>query len=400
MAGTDSGEKYKHLKKLEEHILTCIACGDCREAVDITSDPKKNGVCVARDHTEGFEPFFSRGKMQIIRSVWENKLELSKDLAEVFYQCPTCKACADTCPYDIDNVGLYEALRAELVDAGCALDGHESMNQTMIDGLNPYGRDNAQKAEWLEKLDFKVKVASDGISDVVYFVGCTAALTPDIQPVAITTAKILKKLGIDFAVYGEKEVCCGSVAMRTGNRKAFNFVASKNKEMFEKNHVKTIITSCAGCYRTLKMDYADILKDLDIEILHSVDFILRIVKERDIPLKHLEMNVTYHDPCHTGRHSGLYEEPRELLEKVAHLTEMDSIKENAKCCGAGGGVKKGFPELSLEIAKSRVKEAEETGAGYLVSICPFCYRNLSDAIKSLGSSIKMIDLLELIEEAL
>ncbi|MFX0102492.1 MAG: (Fe-S)-binding protein [Candidatus Hodarchaeota archaeon] len=400
MADTNTNEKYKHLSKLQEHILTCIACGDCREAVDATSEPRKNGVCVARDHTEGFEPFFSRGKMQIIRSVWENKLELSKELAEVFYQCPTCKACADTCPYDIDNVGLYEALRAELVDAECGLESHYSMNQAMVEQSNPYGRDSKLKAGWVEKLDFKVKNADEGSVNVLYFVGCTASLTDDIQSVAINTAKILHKLGVDFAVFGENEVCCGSVAMRTGDREAFAKVAAKNKELFEKSQVKTIITSCAGCFRTLKIDYAEMLEGLNIEVLHTIEFIKKAIEEKGVALKNLELNVTYHDPCHTGRHSGVYEEPRELLKKVANLTEMESIKENAKCCGAGGGVKKAFPELSLAIAESRVKEAEETGAEYIVSICPFCYRNLSDAIKSLGSSIKMVDLLELIEQAL
>jgi Fe-S oxidoreductase len=79
---------------------------------------------------------------------------------------------------------------------------------------------------------------------------------------------------------------------------------------------------------------------------------------------------------------------------------MKTIKENAKCCGAGGGVKKGFSDLALEIAKSRIKEAEETGVEYLVSICPFCYRNLSDAIKILRSSIKMVDLMELLDQTL
>ncbi|MFX1354022.1 MAG: heterodisulfide reductase-related iron-sulfur binding cluster, partial [Promethearchaeota archaeon] len=91
---------------------------------------------------------------------------------------------------------------------------------------------------------------------------------------------------------------------------------------------------------------------------------------------------------------------RELLNNIANLTEMKTIKENAKCCGAGGGVKKGFPNLALEIAKSRVKETEETGADYLVSICPFCFRNLLDALKALNSSIKMIDLMELINTSL
>jgi len=346
---TEINSKYKHLSKLKDLILQCISCGDCREATDYTMDPPKWGVCVAKEHSTGFEPFFGRGKMQIIRSLWQGKLELSKDMAEVIYQCPTCNACSETCAYDLDNVAFYEALRAELVDAGCGLEAHVPMNKAMVELLNPYQRDNKLKEDWLKTLDFKVKDATTEKADVLYFVGCTAALTPDIQAVAINTAKVLKKLGVDFSVFGEHEVCCGSVAMRTGDRKAFNIVETKNYELIKNAGVKTIITSCAGCYRTLK---------------------------------------------------GVYEEPRELLIKMANLTEMKTIKQNAKCCGAGGGVKKGFPELSLEIAKSRVEEAEETGADYIVSICPFCYRNLSDGIIAVNSNMKMVDLLELIDQAL
>lgn len=392
--------KYKYLNKVEKLIRQCIACGDCREATDYTADPPKFGVCVAKEHSTGFEPFFGRGKMQIIRCIIENKLELSKDLAEVIYQCPTCGACSETCAYDMDNVAVYEALRAELFEAGCGLDGHASMNNAMVKLLNPYGRENSKKGEWIEKLDFKIKDASKETADVLYFVGCTAALTPDIQSVAINTAQVLKKLGVDFSVLGEKEVCCGSVAMRTGDRKAFNFVSEKNVELIKQSGTHTIITSCAGCYRTLKVDYEDLLMETGIEILHTIELILRLLKKRNIQLKNLGLNVTYHDPCHTGRHTGIYEEPREILSQIANITEMKTIKENAKCCGAGGGVKKGFPELSLEIAKSRVQEAEETGADSIVSICPFCYRNLSDGIQALNSSMKMIDLLELINQAL
>lgn len=393
-------EKFKHLAKIGPNVLQCIACGDCREQTDYTGNPPKWGVCVARDHTSGFEPYFGRGKMQIIRSLWQGTLELSKDMAEVLFQCPTCNACSEACAYDMDNVAMYEALRAELVDAGCGLEAHIPMHKAMVELLNPYERDNKLKTQWLEKLDFKVKDASTEQADYLYFVGCTAALTPDIQTVAVNTAKILKKLGIDFSVFGEHEVCCGSVAMRTGARNEFNEVANKNYELFKKSGVKTILTSCAGCYRTLKNDYTDYLEDLGIEVLHTVDFLRKLIQERNIQLKHLGLNTTYHDPCHTGRHCGLYEEPREVLRKVANLTEMKTIKQSAKCCGAGGGLKKGFPELALEIAKSRVQEAEETGAEHLVSICPFCYRNLSDAIKALGSNIIMTDLTELINQAL
>ncbi|MFX1490121.1 MAG: (Fe-S)-binding protein [Promethearchaeota archaeon] len=400
MTEFDPKEKYKHLAKIGPNILQCIACGDCREQTDYTGNPPRWGVCVARDHTSGFEPFFARGKMQIIRSLWQGKLNLSKEMAEVIYQCPTCNTCAEACAYDMDNVALYEALRAELVDAGCGLEAHIPMNKAMVELLNPYERDNKLKAEWLKKLDFKVKDASTEQSEVLYFVGCTAALTPDIENVAINTANILKKLNIDFAVFGEQEVCCGSVAMRTGDRKAFNSVATKNYEMFKKSGIKTILTSCAGCYRTLKKDYADFMEDLGITVYHTIEFLNKYIKENNIELKNLGLKVTYHDPCHTGRHMGLYEEPREILNKITDLTEMKTIKQSAKCCGAGGGVKKGFSELALEIAKSRIKEAEDTGTEYLVSMCPFCYRNLADAIEASGSNLKMVDLTNLINQAL
>jgi len=400
MTEINPNEKYEHLAKLEDIVITCISCGDCREAIDYTAEPKKEGVCVVWEQTPGFEPFFSRGKMQIIRSLWQDKLELSMDMAKVIYQCTTCNACADACSYDMDNSALYEALRAELVDANYALEGHVQMNKAMVELLNPYNRDNVLKGEWLKELNFEIKEATKEKCEILYYVGCTAALTEEIRTVAINTAKVLKELSVDFSVLGENEVCCGSVAMRTGDRNAFNSVAIKNYELFKKSGAKTIITSCAGCYRTLKVDYAEYMEELGIEILHSIELIKNVIEEKNIELKDLGFKTTYHDPCHTGRHIGLYEEPREILNNITKLIEMKNIKNNAKCCGAGGGVKKEFPELSMEIAKSRIREAEATGADYLVSICPFCFRNLSDAIKDLNSDLKMIDLLELINQAL
>ncbi|MHA1271302.1 MAG: (Fe-S)-binding protein [Candidatus Helarchaeota archaeon] len=391
-------EKYKHLANHEKEIFMCISCGDCREAIDITNS--KWGVCVAREHTNGFEPYFGRGKMQIIRSIWENKLNLSEDLAEVFYQCPVCNACSITCAYNFNNAELYEALRAELVDAGFRLSPHISMDQSMAESLNPYGRDNKEKSNWLKMLDFNIKDASLENADILYFVGCTAAFTPEIQTIAINTAKLLRKLNIDFSVFSNNEICCGSVSLRTGYRNTFNSIAKRNYELFKNSGVRAIITSCAGCYRTLKIDYKEILQDLEIPVYHTIEYIHKLMKEKNIELKDLGLKVTYHDPCHVGRHIGLYEEPRELLNKVSSLLEMKTTRENAKCCGAGGGVKKSFSKLSLDIAMSRIEEAEETGADFIISICPFCFRNLNDAIKQLNSKLKMVDLIELINKAI
>lgn len=400
----------KNLNELKDAALSCVQCGQCR----VANWPSKGifYVCPVynTDITPKFDIFFSRGKNVILRGLFWGDLELSQEISDIVGQCTLCGACYEFCfdahneNFDFvthrytDHVKVYEALRADLVEAGFPIESQVPMNKAMVELLNPYERDNKDKLTWTEKLDFEVKDAQNESSDVLYFVGCTAALTPEVQSVAVATAKILKKLGIDFSIFGEKEVCCGSVAMRTGDRKAFNIVAEKNAKLFKEKGIKKIITSCAGCYRTFKKDYGDRLNE--IEVFHSFEYLKNILAQKDIKLKNLDIKTTYHDPCHIGRHMGLYLTPRELLSKISNLTEMKTNCEAAMCCGAGGGVKKGFPELALEMAKNRIKEAEATGASALVSTCPFCYRNLSDAIKELNSNIKMVDLVELILESL
>ncbi|MHA1371372.1 MAG: (Fe-S)-binding protein [Promethearchaeota archaeon] len=403
-------DKLTNLSAVKSAALSCIHCGQCR----VPQWPSKGVYYVCpvykTEFTPKFEPSFARGKNIILKGLLWGDLPLDKEISEIFYQCTLCGGCEDFC-HNAHNdniefanhrwmsmVEVFEALRADLVEAGCALESQAAMNKAMVELLNPYERDNKNKADWLNQLDFKIKDANSKDAEILYFVGCTAALTPQIQRIAIDTAKIFHKLGIDFAVFGANEVCCGSVAIRTGDLKAFNEVADKNAKLFADREIKKIVTSCAGCYRTLKKDYSGRLKG--IEIWHTVEFLEKHFEENNIALNKLDNIVTYHDPCHLGRHMGLYNAPRNILNKIVTLIEMKTNREAALCCGAGGGVKKGFPDLALEISKNRIKEAEETGAKTLVSTCPFCVRNLSDGIKALGSDIEMVDLVELILKAL
>ena len=150
-----------------------------------------------------------------------------------------------------------------------------------------------------------------------------------------------------------------------------------------------------------KRIWKDYAKELDgIEIIHTSEFIQKYLKKHDVKLKKLGTVTTYHDPCHLGRHCDFYEPPREILKQITELKEMSRIKESAMCCGAGGGVKKAFPELAMEISKNRILDAEDTGATYLVSTCPFCHRNLMDGLEKIGSKLKMRDLTELILESI
>jgi len=405
---TEIKEPLKNLSKLDQAALACAQCGQCR----VTNWPSKGifDSCPVYKANNLFEPYNARGKNLIMKGLLWGHLKLSQDISDVIFQCTLCGLCEEVCfnaqseNFDfplqniMDHVNTYEALRADLVEAGFPIESQVPMNKAMVELLNPYERDNKEKLTWTNELDFKIKNAYTEDAETLYFVGCTSALTPQIQHVAIASAKLFNKLSIDFSVFGEHEVCCGSVGMRTGDRKSFEEVAEQNTNLFKERGIKRIVTSCAGCYRTFKKDYGEKLEG--IEILHTIEFLNDIISKKDVQLKNLDIKTTYHDPCHLGRHMGLYDAPRDLLTKISKMTEMKTNRVGAMCCGAGGGVKKGFPELSMEMAKNRVKEAEETSAEYLVSTCPFCWRNLSDAIESSGSNMKMIDLVELLLESI
>ncbi len=407
---TEINENLKNLSELEDAARACAQCGQCRVANWPSKGIFYSCPVYKTDIVPKFEPYNARGKNIILKGLFRGDLKLSQEISDLIFQCTLCGLCYEFCfnsqneNFDfplhgiMDHVKVFEALRADLVEAGYPIESQVPMNKAMVELLNPYERDNKDKLNWTKELDFKIRDAHKEDAETLYFVGCTSALTPQIQRVAIATAKIFNKLGINFSVFGEHEVCCGSVAMRTGDRKSFEKVAEENAKLFRERGIKTIVTSCAGCYRTFKKDYGDKLGE--IEIMHSIEFLDKIIAEKGIQLKTRDITTTYHDPCHIGRHMGLYESPRNLLKKISTLTEMKTNRVGAMCCGAGAGVRKGFPELSLAMAKNRVEEAEETNVEYLVSTCPFCWRNLKDAIDATGSNLKMVDLVELILESM
>ena len=402
--------ELKNLTKVKDAALSCVACGQCRNPLW----PAKGrfGVCPVyeTDFTPKFEPYFARGKNTILKGLLWNELPLSDDLAQIFFQCTGCGSCEEFCQNAqnpniefvthkwMENVKVYEALRADLVEAGFGLEEHNEMNRILEKLDNPYGREPSDKLSWVNELDFEIKDASTEPVEYLYYVGCTSALSPPTQIIARATATILNKLGVDFGILGAKEVCCGSVAKRTGNLQVFSSIQEKNINLFQELGIKKIITSCAGCYRTFLKDYKG--KFTGIDVIHTSEFIINLLKQTNINLKKLDVTTTYHDPCHLGRHCGFYEPPREFLRQISNFHEMDRVRQNAMCCGAGGGVKKAFPDLSSEIAVNRMREAEKTNATYIISTCPFCHRNLMDCIQTLNSPIEMHDLTELILQAL
>ncbi|UCF07796.1 MAG: hypothetical protein JSW28_09175 [Thermoplasmata archaeon] len=231
---------------------------------------------------------------------------------------------------------------------------------------------------------------------IVYFPGCMA--TYRAQDIAKSTMDLLRKAGVEFTLLGEDEWCCGSVMLRTGNTDAAEELKEHNIAAFKEAGADTVITSCAGCFRTLGTDYGKLTGEQDYEVRHILEFIKDLISQGKLKFPKTGKKVTYHDPCHLGRHSGMYEVPREVLTSVPglELVEMERNRENARCCGAGGGVSSAFKDLSNRMADARLKDAEETGAEVLTSACPFCTHQLRQAAERNGSKMKVVDITELL----
>ncbi|MGN1363133.1 MAG: (Fe-S)-binding protein [Methanobrevibacter sp.] len=228
---------------------------------------------------------------------------------------------------------------------------------------------------------------------MLYFRGCTAReRDSDIEE---STRYILDKAGIDYHVLDNEE-CCGSVLLRSGFEDDALELMKKNLE--DLNDEDLILTSCAGCYKTLCEDYKNFL-NADLNVIHISQFIKKLIDEGKIEVNDnfSNLNVTYHDPCHLGRALEVFDEPRYVIKKYANLVEMENNRENSLCCGSGGGVKSAFPEISNDIAENRIQQAKDTDSNVLISSCPFCKLNLDS---NSDDDMKVLDLSEFVAKAL
>jgi Fe-S oxidoreductase len=203
-----------------------------------------------------------------------------------------------------------------------------------------------------------------------YFRGCVAR--EKLQNIGKATEEILKQAGVDYKIL-ENEKCCGSFLLRTGFvDEAREVMENTLKEIGEEK----VLVSCAGCYKTFKKDYKELL-DVEIDVIHTSNLFNQLIENGKIDLEYADKKVTYHDPCHLGRQMDEYDVPRDVISKAANLVEMKRNREKSRCCGAGAGVRSAYPEITEEIAKSRLDDAEDVNVETIITSCPFCILNLN-----------------------
>lgn len=384
----------------------CTRCGECTSTCPTGGEAQKDELATPRGKILRLRDFYLReyGLRAALFGPREIPADQLSELVEKSYECTICGQCRTVCPAHLDTIRMWENMREFLVANSLApLPAHEQVVKSIENYSNPWMQPRSQRSRWSKKLgpEVRIKDALKERPEVLFFVGCTAAYDPNIREMAINTARLLTTAKVDFGTLGDDEGCCGSTLLRTGLSEHARPAAEGNIALFERTGAGTIVTSCAGCYKTLRQDYPRFGK-VSAKVVHATEYISELVEHRRLRLTgRIDAKVTFHDPCHLGRHAGIYEEPRRILEAIPglELVEMERNRDESRCCGAGGGVKTAFPGLSEKISALRVEDAERTGASILATSCPFCYQSLKQTIEAKGSKLQMMDVLELAQRS-
>ncbi len=403
----------------------CIKCKGCYWVEHTYQPGIRFSTRCPSNFWNDFDTYGAFGKMRIGTALAEGKLSWTPTMLEVIYADPLCGACDVGCKRNLDlEIELtLEALRVKAVKDGAGpMPAHKKIAQNIAAEHNLYGAPHANRKKWVAG---DIKAAKK--AELLYFVGCTASYkNPEI---AQATAKILNAAKTPFMLMPD-EWCCGNTLQSVGMLDEARVLAKRNIEMVKSTGAKTVLLSCAEGYRMWRVEYPKLLNiataDLGFNVVHLVEFADEAIKKGDLkPARSLDMRLTYHDSCSISRLAdpwtpwsgergwmgtvsphlkrrrgaqGLYAQPRNVIAAIpgVKFVEMIRARENALCCGAGRGTKEAFPELASFSAKHRLEEVKEIGAEALVSACPWCKNNFSQAAASNGDSVKVMDFSELV----
>jgi heterodisulfide reductase subunit D len=320
------------------------------------------------------------------------------------YDCTLCGRCGLVCPVHIDTRSLWIAMRETLVDQGVYPEAMDHMRQMVTTNYNISGDPNDDRLIWSQNLpEVPEGVGGKEQAETVYFVGCVSSFYPQSYSIPQSVVQILEQAGVDYLTMGGDEWCCGFPLIIAGMGDAAVEVARHNVEAVRKTGAKRLMAACPSCYHTWKDEYPHILgESLGFEVLHSTELLEEIINAGKLKFKPLDETITYHDPCDLGRTSGIYDAPRNVIRAIpgVKFVEMKDHHEYSLCCGGGGDVEMADKELTAAVAKSRVAQAAETEAKYLLSACQQCTRTLAGAARRDKVRIRVLDVVELVARAL
>jgi len=421
------------LMQLEADMKKCFRCSLCKMVpLPTVLDSRYSNGCPASRELN-FHGYSGSGKSITGLSLLEGRIEVDEALAEIAFACTACGLCDVSCKFimEAERHQVNVALREHIVDEGFGPSAHRQMIENLDAYEHPDGTPRVSPASWAEGLD--VKVAPVDSAAVLLFAGCGVRRGSDASAVVRKLALLMSRAGVDFAILGDAEDCCGMPAYWTGHRDVFTRIAADRAQRFDDLGVETVVAASGSCLGAMRSKYPEYAHGPRAHVVHATELLSRLIEEGKLPLpRSVGRKVTYHDPCYLGRQSesplvwegeykrthgcmtytdppreinrgirGVFDPPRRILRAIRGLNfvEMARIREYAFCCGGGGGVPQAYPDLARKTALHRLEEAAGVGAECLVTACHHCRETLTEAQRSVQAGLPVVDIIDLVYEA-
>jgi heterodisulfide reductase subunit D len=379
-----------------EACTSCCLCADVCPAVAAAGDGELSGAYRLQQLRR-----LLRSRGGLLRRFFGRKAPTEAELkkfSETVYRCTLCGRCQQTCPSGISLRDLWLSLRQDLVHSRAYPAKIDMIRENVFTSHNVFDEDNEERADWVEDMRKPPEHGyMKGTAEVVYFTGCVAAYFPLAQQIPMALSAVFDAAKVDFTLLGEDEWCCGFPLLGAGLREHFSDLVEHNIATIKQRGASAVVFACPSCYAMWREHYPH-----EFDICHVTQYIKRLVSCGRLPLKELDLTVTYHDPCDLGRGSGEYDAPREVIRSIpgVKLVEMADNREQCLCCGGGGNLEMIDNKLSAGISKAKIDQVLATGASAVVTACQQCVRVMSTYVRRNKIKLEVLDIVQLVQRAL
>ncbi len=370
------------------YAYSCSQCGYCVDECD-------------QFYGRGWESQSPRGKWYWLREYMEGREKWNQFMVDTIIVCTTCELCNLRCSASLPIEPSWMKLRGQLIDEKkkMTFPPFEMMAEALRKEGDIWAGYRKDRDSWFPG-DLKGKHGPGHRARAAYFAGCTASYVEN--DIGLASVRLLDAAGVDFTYLGERESCCGTPMLVAGKWDVFLETMKSNIGAVRESGADTVISSCPACDMMWRYFYPVWARKLGIEYgikarhysevvaekIKAGEFAFPALKDGDKPVA-----VTWHDSCHIGRVSGVYDPPRQLIEAIPNvkLVEMEHTRENAHCCGSVLTLIKD-PAVAADVGEIRLNEALEAGAEKVLALCPCCEFQLRVSADKKKVPVEVVDL--------